>query len=129
MDNLDSLLKDLETEGKKELEKRKKTSPTPQTPKTLMEEIHDKGAEALVLLNVEATCKRCGTKYTYPNKRLMIRKGKNLLRVQNWTRSLGDLPREVHTHEDTVDRCENCIHEGSIYDVIRNQREIYDRKR
>lgn len=128
MDDLDKMLAQMVEEGAQNKAKQKAPAEKAYVPQTLMEEIDGQDADAVVMLEIHGVCKGCGTKYVYPNKRLMLRKGRNLLRAKKWIHSHGLLPREVHRHEEAIDRCGQCINEGSIYDIIEEQRRIADKR-
>lgn len=70
--------------------------------------------DAVVLVQVNITCKWCSSKYTYPNIHLLIRRGRQRLRIKQWANSYYALPREIFEVEESSDVCQNCFHSDRL---------------
>ena len=69
--------------------------------------------DAIVLIIIDMSCRTCGNKVTYPNTSLLMRRGRQRLRIKQWLFIYSSLPREVVRFPEYCDACENCF-DGNI---------------
>ena len=71
--------------------------------------------DALVLINVVITC-NCGEDFLIPNRRVMFRFDKSLLKIEKgvWKPEYNSLPREEMDVDEEVSACMTCFHTTSF---------------
>lgn len=130
-DAFDSLMGELESSKKEAktsaLSKRKKKLEAERQRIIAERELYR--PDAIVLITVHTTCESCGTVHKHPNKNLVVRKGRDLLRIEHWSLELDALPRELHSYNDTIFRCGECFLTGSISDLILEKQKENAKKR
>lgn len=76
------------------------------------------GIDAIVQITIVSTCTCCETQYTYPNDKLLVRKGNHIKTPTKWVKVLNKTPREEKIIHKNVESCSHCYKGRSLDQLV-----------